>query len=381
MGQTSSQRIRYLRASDGLQLAWADAGRGPAVVKAANWMTHLEYEWESPVWRHWMQFFAGNFRFIRYDERGCGMTDWNTDDLSFERQLGDLEAVVEAANCPEPFTLLGISQGGAQCIRYAVRHPQRVKRLILYGAYAQGWARRGIPESAIEYDAITQLMRVGWGRNNPAFRQIFTSRFVPEASDEQIAWFNDLCLKTASGPNAAKIFSSRSEIDVVDLLPQVTAPTLVLHAREDAAVPLSQGHLIASSMPDAEFIELDSRNHILLEHEPAWTRFKEAVREFMGLEPQLPGGEDPAFESLSPREREILALMTEGLGNAEIAERLSISDKTVRNHVSNVFDKLGVWSRAQAIVFARDRGFSPQPPTPDSATPKSASATSTTAKM
>jgi len=356
MRQKSSQRIRYLKTTDGVRLAWAEAGAGPVVVKATNWLSHLEYEWESPVWRHWIQFFSSHFRFIRYDERGCGMTDWNTADVSFERQLADLEAVVDAADCPTPFTMLGISQGAPQCIRYAVRHPHRVSKLVLYGGYAQGWARRGDPDAAREYESITDLMRAGWGRNNPVFRQVFTSRFVPESTSEQLAWFNDLCLKTASAANAADIFQSRSEIDVVDLLPQVTVPTLVIHGREDAAVPISQGHLIAAGIPGAEFIELDSKNHILLEHEPAWARFKEEVLRFMDV-PAQGEGEDPAFESLSLREREILALIAEGLGNAEIAERLSISEKTVRNHVSNVFDKLGVWTRAQAIVFARDRGF------------------------
>jgi pimeloyl-ACP methyl ester carboxylesterase/DNA-binding CsgD family transcriptional regulator len=353
----SSQRVRFLRASDGVRLAWAEAGTGPTIVKAANWMTHLEYEWESPIWHHWMRFFSGHFRFIRYDERGCGMTDWNTSDLSFDRQLADLEAVIDAADCRSPFTLLGISQGGAQCIRYAVRHPERVSHLILYGAYAQGWGRRKDPGHAREYDSIAELMRAGWGRNNPVFRQIFTSRFVPDASDEQIAWFNDLCLKTASGSTAADVFQSRSQIDVLDLLPQVAAPTLILHAREDAAVPLSQGHVLASGIPGAQFVELDSRNHILLAHEPAWARFCDAILEFMGMAVAPAAGEDPAFAALSAREREILALISEGLGNAEIAERLSISDKTVRNHVSNVFDKLGVWTRAQAIVFAHDHGF------------------------
>ena len=304
-----------------------------------------------------MQFLSGHFRFIRYDERGCGMTDWNVDDISPDRQLADFEAVVTAADLRAPFTLLGMSQGAAPCVRYAVRHPERVSRLILYGAYAQGWARRGNQDAAREYDSITELMRAGWGRNNPVFRQVFTSRFVPDATDEQLAWFNDLCLKTASGANAATLFSSRSEIDIVDLLAEVQAPTLVIHAREDAAVPLSQGHLLASSIPNAQFVELDSRNHILLEHEPAWRRFCEAVLDFMGVSAPA-GDEDPAFASLSAREREVLGLIAEGLGNAEIAERLSISDKTVRNHVSNVFDKLGVWTRAQAIVFARDRGFS-----------------------
>jgi pimeloyl-ACP methyl ester carboxylesterase/DNA-binding CsgD family transcriptional regulator len=350
------QRIRYLKTTDGVRLAWAEAGSGPVVVKATNWLTHLEYEWESPVWHHWMRFFSEHFRFVRYDERGCGMTDRNTADLSFDRQLADLEAVVDAAGCREPFTLLGISQGGPQCVHYATRHPERVSRLVLYGAYAQGWARRGEPDAAREYESITELIRAGWGRNNPVFRQVFTSRFIPEATDEQLAWFNDLCLKTASAHDAAEIFQSRSKIDVVDLLPQVKAPTLVLHAREDAAVPISQGQLIAAGIPGAEFVELDSSNHILLEHEPAWTRFKDAVLDFMGM-PATASGEDQAFDSLSPREREILARLTEGLSNAQIAERLAVSEKTIRNHVSNLFDKLGVWTRAQAIVFARDRGF------------------------
>jgi pimeloyl-ACP methyl ester carboxylesterase/DNA-binding CsgD family transcriptional regulator len=352
----SSQRIRYLTTPDGVRLAWAAAGSGCVVVKATNWLSHLEYEWENPVWRHWIRFFSDHFRFVRYDERGCGMTDWNTADLSFERQLADLEAVVEAAGCQQPFTLLGISQGGAQCIRYAIRHPERVSKLLLYGAYAQGWARRGDAAAAREYESITELLRAGWGRNNPVFRQVFTSRFIPEATSEQLTWFNDLCLKTASAENAAAIFRSRAEVDVVNLLPRLNVPTLVLHAREDAVVPISQGHLLAAGIPGAEFIELDSKNHILLEHEPAWARFKEKVFEFMGVPPRR-HGEDPAFTSLTRREREILALITEGLANADIADRLSISEKTVRNHVSNVFDKLGVWTRAQAIVFARDRGF------------------------
>ena len=355
MGQKSSQRVRYLRTSDGVKLAWAESGAGPVLVKASNWLTHLEYEWESPVWRHWIRFLSQHFRFIRYDERGCGMTDWNVDDISPERQVADLEAVIDAAQIDRPFTLLGISQGGATCLRYAVRHPERVERLILYGAYAQGWARRGNEERMREGESIAALMRLGWGRNNPVFRQLFTSRFIPGGTSEQLQWFNDLCLKTVSGENAAALFLSRAEIDVVDLLPRVKTPALVLHGREDVIVPLAQGHLLASGIPNAQFVELDSANHVLLEHEPAWRRFCDAVLEFTGA--AAPAGEDPAFQALSSREREILALMTEGLSNADIAERLSISEKTVRNHVTSVFDKLGVWTRAQAIVFARDRQF------------------------
>jgi pimeloyl-ACP methyl ester carboxylesterase/DNA-binding CsgD family transcriptional regulator len=350
------QRIRYLRTSDGVKLAWAEAGSGPALVKAANWLTHLEYDWESPVWQHWIRFFAEHFHFVRYDERGCGMTDWNVGDVSFDRWVEDLEAVVDASEVRAPFALLGISQGASVCIAYAVRHPERVSRLVLYGAYARGWGRRGDPEGEREYNAIVELVRLGWGKDNPAFRQIFTSRFIPGGTDEQVGWFNELCLKTSSPAVAAELLATRAHILVTDLLARVHVPTLVIHAREDMVCPIAEGRLVAAGIPDALFVELDSRNHILLEQEPAWERFKEVVLEFMGLEGTA-AGEDRAFTSLSPRERDILAAMADGLSNAEIGERLAISGKTVRNHVSKVFDKIGVWTRAQAIVFARDHGF------------------------
>ncbi len=356
MEKGTRQRIRYLRTPDGVQLAWAEVGEGPELVKAANWLTHLEYDWESPVWRHWIRFFADHFRFVRYDERGCGMTDWKVGDLPFERWVEDLDAVVSASSPREPFALLGISQGAAVCIAYAVRHPERVSHLVLYGGYARGVWRRGDPERADLYRAIIDLVRLGWGKDNPAFRQVFTSRFIPGASDEQMEWFNELCRKTTSPEIAASLLETRAGIDVVDVLGEVRTPTLVLHSREDDVVPFSEGRLLAAEIPGAQFVELDSKNHVLLEHEPAWDRFREAVLEFLGVGRRA-GGEDSAFAELSPREREVLGLIAEGLANAEIAERLSISEKTVRNHVSNLFDKLGVWTRAQAIVFARDRGF------------------------
>lgn len=357
MNKRATQRIRYLRTRDGVQLAWAEAGAGPTLIKAANWMTHLEYEWESPVWRHWIRFFSDHFRYIRHDERGCGMTDWNVGDLSFERWVEDLEALVDVANPQEPFALLGISQGAATCIAYAIKHPERVSKLLLYGAYARGTYQRGDPDKKRLYRALIELTRLGWGKDNPAFRQVFTSRFIPGASDEQVGWFNDLCRKTTSPEIAARLLETRARINVVDLLGQVQAPTLVLHSRNDDVIPISEGHILAAGIPGAQFIELDSKNHILLETEPAWERFCAEVLEFMQLR-DATRGEDPAFASLSPREREVLALITQGLGNAAIAERLSISEKTVRNHVSNLFDKLGVWTRAQAMVFAHDHGFS-----------------------
>jgi pimeloyl-ACP methyl ester carboxylesterase/DNA-binding CsgD family transcriptional regulator len=353
-----SQHIRYLKTPDGVKLAWAAVGSGPPLVKAANWLTHLDYEWESPVWRHWIRFFTDHFRYIRHDERGCGMSDWEVGELSVERWIGDLEAVVDAARIDEPFTLLGISQGAAACIGYATRYPERVSRLILYGGYARGPFKRNDPERARMFQAIVDLVRGGWGSDNPTFRQVFTSRFIPGGSEEQIGWFNDICVRTTSGEISARLLESRANVDITDLLEKVVTPTLVLHSREDDVVPVAEGRILASGIPNAEFVELDSKNHVLLEDEPAWKRFCDEVLEFTGQH-RVGVTDSAVFASLSKREREILALITEGLGNAEIASNLSISEKTVRNHVSKVFDKLGVWTRAQAIVFARDRGFQP----------------------
>ena len=347
------QHIRYVKAADGTRLAWAESGAGPIVVKAANWLTHLEYEWESPVWRHWLQFFSSHSRFVRYDERGCGMSEWQTGPLSIDEWAGDLGTVIDAAQPGEPVTLLGISQGAVACIRYAIRHPERVARLIFYGGYARGVLRRPTPEAARTHQAMIDLIRVAWARDNPTFRQVFTSRFIPGGSHEQLQWFNDLCLKTTSGEIAASLLAARGVMDISESLGEVQAPTLVLHARNDEVVPIGEGRLLAGGIPGAEFVELDSRNHILLEHEPAWQRFCEAVLSF--LQPEETAG--PVFAALTERERQVLALIADGLSNTSIAERLQISEKTVRNHASNLFDKLGVWSRAQAIVFARDHGF------------------------
>jgi pimeloyl-ACP methyl ester carboxylesterase/DNA-binding CsgD family transcriptional regulator len=353
MSLKTRQTVRYARASDGVRLAWAESGSGAPLVKAATWLTHLEYDVESPVWRHWTKFLGDHFRYIRYDERACGMSDWDVRDLSLERRVTDLETVVDAAGVTEPFTLLGISQGAAISIAYAARHPERVGRLVLCGGYARGALRRNDADAARIFEAIVNLAPL-WGSDNPAFRQVFTSRFIPGGTDEQLRWFNDLCRKSTSPEMAPALLRARAETDVMALLARVRTPTLVLHGREDAVAPLAEGRTLATEIAGAQFVELDSRNHVLLEHEEAWARFQEAVLAFTG---RATLGPDPAFEGLSPRERETLSLLADGLSNSEIAERLGISEKTVRNHLSHLFDKLGVWSRAQAIVFARDHGF------------------------
>jgi len=352
------QSIRYLKTADDLRLAWATAGSGPALVKASNWLTHLEYDWDSPVWRHWIRFLACNYHTIRYDERGCGMTEWDVGDVSFPRWVEDLECVIDAAAPAQPFVLLGVSQGGATAISYAVRYPERVSHLILYGAYAVGWANREDEDGRRRYRAIVELARLGWGKDNPVFRQLFTSHFAPEASPEQLGWFNELCARTSTPEVASRLLAARAEIDVQELLGQVSVPTLVVHARNDQVVPLVMGQMLASEIPNAEFVMLDSRNHILLEDEPAWERFKACVLEFTGSRASEERGvEHAVFRSLTTREREILGELIEGKTNAEIGAALFISEKTVRNHVSRIFEKLAVTSRAQAIVLAKDKGF------------------------
>lgn len=350
------QTIRYLTTHDGVQLAWASMGSGAPLIKAANWLTHLQYDLQSPVWAHWLRFFGQHYHFIRYDERGCGMTQWKTPDVSMPRWIDDLDAVAQAAEPDRPATLLGISQGAAACIGYAVRHPERVSHLILYGGYAMGWRLRGDVEGLRRYEAITELIRLGWGTDNVAFRQVFTSRFAPEASPEQLDWFNELCRRTTTPEIAAHLMLARAEVDVRDLLQQVRTPTLVVHAAGDQVTPAEASRELAAGIPGAQFLQLESRNHVLLEHEPAWAQFKAAVLEFTRCDDKAREG-NHVFDALTSRERDVLSALIAGGSNAAIASNLHLSDKTVRNVLTRIFGKLNVKSRAQAIVYARDHGL------------------------
>jgi pimeloyl-ACP methyl ester carboxylesterase/DNA-binding CsgD family transcriptional regulator len=348
------QTIRFVKAPDGVRLAVGTSGRGEPLVKSANWLSHLEFDWQSPVWRHWFNFLSSSHQLIRYDPRGCGLSDWDAENLSQEAQLMDLEAVVDAAGL-ERFPLLGISQGGATCIEYAVKHPERVTKLVLYGAYAEGWAERS-EESRRAGFALMELIRQGWWQDNPAFRQLFGSLFIPDANADQIRWFSDLMRTTTRPEIAAHIFESFGNINVRSLLSQVRVPTLVIHTRGDARIPLDQGRLLATEIPDARFVTLEGRNHILIEAEPAWARFCECFDEFLGVQDAPMKASVAKLDDLTTRENDILQLVALGHGNAEIAKRLFISEKTVRNHLTSIFEKLGVDSRAKAIVVARDRG-------------------------
>jgi DNA-binding winged helix-turn-helix (wHTH) protein/pimeloyl-ACP methyl ester carboxylesterase len=276
-----SQSIEFCRSADGVRIAYARSGDGPPLVKAANWLSHLEFEWDSPVWRHWMRELSTSRTLIRYDERGCGLSDWNIDDFSFDAWVHDLEAVVDAAGV-DTFALLGISQGAGVAISYAVRYPERVSHLILYGAYSQGWkARAPSRRETQERQALLTLTREGWGRDNPAYRQIFASFFIPGASAEQVNWFNDLCRVSTSPENAVRFMQEFSTIDVDELLPRVSVPTLVIHARNETRAPFEEGRKIASRIEGARFVPVESANHILLEDEPAWRVFQHEVRQFL----------------------------------------------------------------------------------------------------
>jgi DNA-binding winged helix-turn-helix (wHTH) protein/pimeloyl-ACP methyl ester carboxylesterase len=271
-----NQEVHFCTASDGVRIAYALAGQGPPLVKAANWLNHLEYDWQSPIWSHLLHELAARHQLVRYDERGNGLSDWDVQDISFEAFVRDLESVVEAAKLKR-FALLGISQGCAVSIVYAIRHPERVTHLVLYGGFARGRTRRD-PEHA---RTLLSIVEQGWGKENPAFRQFFTSLFFPDSTPEQMQWFNDLQRMTTSTENALRIMRATGELDISDLLPQVKVPTLVLHCRNDASVAFDEGRRLAAGIPGAKFVALESRNHLVLETEPAWGKFSSEITAFL----------------------------------------------------------------------------------------------------
>ena len=275
------QKVGFCLARDGTRIAYGVVGEGPPLVKAANWLNHLELDWDSPVWAPMFRELARDHRFIRYDERGNGLSDWSVADLSFEAFVDDLEAVVEGMGL-DRFPLIGISQGCAVAIAYAVRHPERVSHLILWGGYAAGWRIDASPEVQAEREAVITLVRHGWGRDDHAYRQIFSSTFMPSANLDELAWFNEFQRRTTSGENAARFLEAFASIDVRHLLGQVRCPTLVMHAKDDRRIPLSAAGALAAGIPRAELVTLDSDSHLLLGREPASEDFVAHVRDFIG---------------------------------------------------------------------------------------------------
>ncbi len=274
------QEIRYCTTDDGIRLAYATTGNGPPLVKASNWLTHLDFEWGSPIWRHWYATLSLHHRLVRYDERGNGMSQRDVPVVSFETCVRDLETVVDAAGLNR-FPVLGISRGGAIAIAYAVKHPERVTHLILYGAFGAGLNHVGQPHELEARRALASLTRLGWGLNNPAFCRTFTCRFIPEATPEHEQWFDELQRVSTSPENAARLMALADDIDVRPLLPQVTTPTLVIHCDRDKAVPAENGRLLAAEIPGARYVSLPSANHLILEDEPAWSLFLEELGLFL----------------------------------------------------------------------------------------------------
>jgi len=273
------QELHRCTARDGTRIAWGDAGSGFPLVKTANWLNHLTFDWESPLWRHWLVELTRHNRLIRYDERGNGLSDWNSP-LHFEAFIDDLETVVDAAGV-ERFDLFAISQGASVAIAYSLRHPGRIRRMVLLGSYVLGWKGRLSGDALALREALITLSRSGWGADNPAYRQLFTNLYIPGASREQADWFNELQRATTSPENAERLQHVLGEIDVRAMLPKVAVPSLVMHARDDAVIPFQNGEYIASRIPGAQFVPLDSANHILLEDEPAWQQFVETTRAFL----------------------------------------------------------------------------------------------------
>jgi DNA-binding winged helix-turn-helix (wHTH) protein/alpha-beta hydrolase superfamily lysophospholipase len=271
------QQISFCRSKDNINLAYASVGAGTPLIKSANWLTHLEYDWESPVWSPLLHWLASKTRLIRYDGRGNGLSDKNVEDISFPSFSSDFDAVVNATRF-EKFAILGISQGAAIAIDYVVRHPERVSSLVIHGGYAQGRDVRGEKEKG---EVFLSMLRHGWGDEHSAFMRAFASMFIPNGSPEQIRWFAELQRMTTSAENAIRIRRVCDNIDVTTLLPKVQVPTLVLHSRHDNVVPLEQGRLLAASIPNARFVTLESENHVLLAGEPAWTKFQEEVEAFL----------------------------------------------------------------------------------------------------
>jgi pimeloyl-ACP methyl ester carboxylesterase/DNA-binding CsgD family transcriptional regulator len=353
------EHIRFCTSGDSTRIAYAVTGKGPPLVKAANWLTHIEFDAKSPVWRHWISELSCNRTLVRYDERGCGLSDWDVADLSFESWVSDLEAVVDAAGL-DRFALLGVSQGGAVAVAYAVRHPERVTHLVLYGAFSRGIAIRAKSRAEIEENEMAIKLAVrGWERDNPAYRQTFATLIVPEGSPEQHHSFTDMMRLSTSAENAGRLLREFAGIDVRARASRISCPTLVLHARNDERTAFEEGLLLASLIPGARLVPLESRNHILLENEPAWAEFTAELRGFLPEAPPITGAStmQGAFAELSARERQIVELVAQGLDNRQIAERLFLSEKTVRNHITSIFSKLDVQSRAQVVVRARDAGL------------------------
>lgn len=351
------QPVRFCTSRDGVRIAFAESGKGPPLVRVANWFTHLDLDRQSPVWSHWFSALSAGRTLIRYDARGSGLSDRNVDDFSLDCSVADLEAVANAAGLSR-FPLIGLCQGGVVAAAFAAAHPERVSRLVLYDSYPFGAYTEGVPERfAREARILSEMIEVGWGKNNGAFREIFGNLLMPDADREALRWIGELQRKSVSARNARLLWDAFHRFDIRGTAAGIEAPTLVFHSLRDGMVPFESGRLLASLIPNSRFVPLESNDHILRPNTEAWSTFRRELDEFLG---HGFGGDDTqagTFGTLTAREREVLDCVARGLSNREVARFLGISEKTARNHLTTIFSKLDVASRAQAIVLAREAGF------------------------
>jgi serine/threonine protein kinase/pimeloyl-ACP methyl ester carboxylesterase/tetratricopeptide (TPR) repeat protein len=362
MSLAVDQEIRFCTSADGVRLAYATTGNGPPLVKAANWLSHLEFDSNSPVWRHWIRELSRTHKLVRYDERGCGLSDWNVDEYSLDAWVRDLEAVVDALEL-ERFPLLGISQGGPIAIAYATRHPERVSHLILHGSYVRGRGHREGEQERQERELLLSMIRFGWGKDNPAFRQVFTSLFIPDGTSEQMQWFNELQRVSAPPENAARMCAAFHSLDVRKLAPRIRIPTLVLHSTGDLRIPFAEGRLLASLIPEARLVPIESRNHLILESDSGWVRFLSEVRSFLGVSGETRG--------ISPSRRQrIETLLDQALELApehrvELLDRACQGDPDLRREIENLLEaaeRSGVTTQLVGAVAARSGQLLTPPP-------------------
>jgi pimeloyl-ACP methyl ester carboxylesterase/DNA-binding CsgD family transcriptional regulator len=353
-----AQQIRFCTSRDGTRIAYATCGAGPPLLWAAHWVHHINFDLANPVWGPWISLLARRHTLIRYDLRGCGLSDRDGIQFSFEKLLDDLEAVVAATGL-ERFAYFGMAFGGAMGISLAVRHPGRVSHLILYGVQARSrFARPITPEQMEKELAELTVIERGWQNEKPAYGQFFASLHIPDATAEQTRAYNELLRETTSPVNAVSLLRVLWVQDVHAAVSQVRCPTLVLHPRGNSIIPFDEGRDLAALIPGARFVPLDTRNFILLQQEPEWARLTAEVEDFLlAAPPHSPGAMGVFREELTARELDVLELVAQGLDNGTIGARLGISERTVRNHVSAIFSKLGASSRAQVIVRAREVGF------------------------
>lgn len=352
------QQIRFCTSRDSTRIAYATCGVGPPLVWAANWAHHLKLDWDSPIWHPWISLLARRHMLVRFDMRGCGLSDREGVEFSFEKFVEDFEAVIDAADLQQ-FVLFGMAVGSAVAMTYAVRHPERVSHLVLYASFVRN--RLGgdpTPQEMAEAEARLKMIELGWPDETPAYGRFWTSLYMPDASAEQFQSLAELVRQTTSVTNAVALLRAAYRIDVREIVPKVPCPTLVLHSRGSAVIRFEQGRSVAGLIPGARFVPLESRNYVLLDTEPAWQQFVEALDDFLPAAPTRPAASGGlVLDELSAREHQVLELVAQGLDNATIGTRLHISERTARNHVSAILAKLGINTRAQAIVRAREAGF------------------------